>query len=333
MPELEKLSRKKVLEELELSDDTLSLYEHELEIDTDPNSKGLESFTRGDIESIKTFHKLRESGLTYNEIKLLASFSELMKNIDLEEGESIKGLLSLSPIHRLKQSLNLARQELNSLRSKVQELEEMLEQELENKSGNVDPQILQAELDAKEKTLNSLDRKFSETQASKNQLEAELAIYKEGKSINLKSKKSKELYQTVVQKELEITELKKQNEKLTNGLQEGQEESLELTERLDLMEGEINEIEHEVEERYQEQITNLREQIESLVDRKQKEWETYYTKSNEQHRIELLTLQRKHEKEILRLKQKIKKQFEEMEELKSLKNPFLGLLKIGSGLR
>ena len=333
MQDLKKISRKQVLEELELDNDTLSLYEHELEIDTEPDSKGLESFTREDIESIKIFHKLRESGLTYNEMKLLASFSEFMKNIDLEEGESIKSLLSLSPVYRLKQSLNLARQELSALRTKVQELEQILEQELENKTSKIDPKILQAELDAKEKTITNLDRKLAEALIMKNQLEAELVIYKGGKSVNLKGKKTKELHQTIIQKELEIGELKKQVEKLINELQGSQGESDELTERLNLMEGEINEIENEIEERYQEQIANLRKQIESLVDKKQKEWETYYVQSNDQRRKELLTLQEKHEKEILRLKQKIKDQFEEIEELKSFKNPFSGLLKIGSGLR
>ena len=49
----------------------------------------MESFTKEDFESIDMFHKLRESGLTYNEIKLLSSFTEVLKNIDFEGQEKI----------------------------------------------------------------------------------------------------------------------------------------------------------------------------------------------------------------------------------------------------
>jgi DNA-binding transcriptional MerR regulator len=71
-----KLTRADVLKELNITEDTLSLYEHELELSSEPSSNNpLEVFTSEEAESIKLFHKLRESGLTYNEIKLLTSFA------------------------------------------------------------------------------------------------------------------------------------------------------------------------------------------------------------------------------------------------------------------
>ena len=96
------------------------------------------------------------------------------------------------------------------------------------------------------------------------------------------------------------------------------------------MEDEIAEMELEVEERYHEQISSLREQIEGLIQKKQNEWDNFYSKTGEQHRKELLTLQRKHEQEILRLKQIIKEQTEELDELKTYRNPIAGLLRIGT---
>lgn len=283
MLEQEKLSRNQLLKDLNITDDTLSLYEHELEMAPDPAGGGLGNFTKEDLESIKTFHKLRESGLTYSEIKLLTSFSEVLKNVDLEGSEGIKeikSLLNLSPIYRLKQSLNLTRQELNLLKSKAQELEDTLKKEIELK----------------------------------------------GKTPQVKGKKAKELYQIIAQKDLELEELKKKLE-LTN------EDSLELKEKLELMEDDISEMENEVEERYQEQITSLREQIEGLIEKKQKEWESYYTKTSEQHKTEILTLQKRHEQEILNLKRKIKEQIEEIAELRTIRNPLVGLFKIGAGQR
>lgn len=328
-----KLTRSEVLKQLDIAEDTLSLYEHELEIETDPKSGGLENFTQGDMESIKLFHRLRESGLTYNEIKLLTSFSEVMKNVDFEGKNEIKNLLSLSPVYRLKQSLNLARQELTTVRAKLQELEEALKKETESRQQAFtgDVSLLQSELEAKQKALNNLDRQLSETLLSKTQLESELVAYREGKPLQIKGKKAKQLYETIVKKDLEIAEIKKKSEDILAELTGSQEERDELKERLELMEDEISEMEAEVEERYQEQIGALREQIEVLVDKKQKEWESYFIQSSESHKTELLTLQRKHEQEILRLKHKIKEQFEEITDLKSRQNPLLGLLRLGAG--
>ncbi len=330
MAEQEKLSREEVLQKLNIEEDTLTLYEHELQMSTPSISSGnSENFTEEDLHSIQTFHKLRESGLTYNEIKLLSSFSEILMNIDFEGNESIKKLLSLSPIYRLKQSLNLARQELSILRSKALELEETLKKELESKftKSTSDISTLQAELDAKQKIIINLDRRLSETLTQKTQLEAQVS------SPQVKSKKAKQLQETLTQKEKEISELTLQNREFLKELEHSKEESYELKERLELTEEEIVELEHEIEERYKEQLTTLREQIETLVDNKQKEWESYYVSTSEQHKKENLTLQKKHEQDILQLKHKIREQIEEIEELKSQRNPLVGLLKMGSGKR
>ena len=313
----EKLTREEVLKKLELTEDTLSLYENELEISQDSGSGNLENFTQEDFESVEIFHKLRESGLTYNEIKLLSSFTEILKNINFEGQEKIKGLLSLSPVYRLKQSLSLARQELESIKLKASELEESLNREIQTRSlpPSETVAVLQAELDAKQKTINNLDRQLSESKNGQPQI---------------KGKKAKELYQVITQKDSEIAEIKKKCEELTAELNHSKEESLEFSERISLMEDEIAEMELEVEQRYHEQISNLREQIEGLIEKKQNEWDTFYSKTGEQHRKELLTLQRKHEQEVLRLKQIMKEQSEELEELKMIRNPLAGLLRMGT---
>lgn len=333
----DKLTRDELLKKLDISGETLSLYEHELEIDVDPLLGGLGTFTEEDLHSIHMFHKLRESGLTYSEIKLLASFSEVLKNVDFQEHGEIKNLLKLSPVYRLKQSLNLSRQEINLLKGQLQEIEDALSKEIEKRTsfGKESDSSLLAELEIRQKAINNLDRKLSEVLQQKNHLETELALYKEAKvpQIQLKGKKAKELYQTLLEKEAELLELKKKNEEILSELEEKTSESSELLERLELMEDGIAEMEHEIEERYQEQIESLRAQIEGLVDKKQKEWETYYIQSSDQHRKELLTLQRKHEQDIQRLKLRLKQQFEEIEELKIFKNPLKGLLKIGERLR
>ena len=317
MLDQEKLTREEVLKKLSLAEDTLSLYEHELEMEVDPNSKGLESFTGEDFESIQMFHKLRESGLTYNEIKLLSSFTEILKNVSFEGQEKIKGLLSLSPVYRLKQSLNLAKQELDSIKAKAQELEESLNREISSRSQPLSETItaLHAELDAKQKTINNLDRRLSESKNGQPQI---------------KGKKAKELYEVITQKDSELNAMKKKTEDLTTELNQSKEKTRELSERIELMEDEISEMEMEVEEKYHEQISNLREQIEGLIQKKQNEWDIFYSKTGEQHRKELLTLQRKHEQEVLRLKQIMKEQSEELEELKTFRNPIAGLLRIGS---
>lgn len=332
MAEQEKLTRTDVIKELEISDDTLSLYEHGLGMNTDPDLEGLEKFTKDDLQSLRIIHKLREAGLTYNEINLLGSFSETLKNVDFIDIGGIKNLLKLSPVFCLRQSLNLARQELESLRSKVQEMEGSLEEAIEAKNS---VGLLESELEVKQKTINNLDRKLSETLQQKTQIESQLEIYREGKelSVQIKGKKSKELYQTIAQKEAELVEIKKRNEEQAVEFEHAKEEAIELQHRLELLEDEITEGEQEIEERYQEQIAGLRGQIEELVSKKQKEWETYYIQSNEQHRKELLTLQRRHEQEILRLKQKMKEQIDEIERLKAYKNPLLGFFKISAGQR
>lgn len=328
MAEHTKIRRDEVLEMLNITEDTLHLYEQELELASDPDFGNTGTFTEDDLILIKTFHKLRDSGLTHNEIKLLTSVSEVLKGADFEGNDEIKNLLALSPIYRLKQSLALARQELNELRSKAKELEEALKKASESGSDFQSSAILKSELESKQKTINILDKKLSEAVSQKSHLESLLSAYKEGNfsGVQIKGKKTKELYKDIVEKELENAELKKKNSDLASRLEESILETGELREELDEIEESHAELGEEIEERYKEQIASLKSQIEFLLDKKQKEWETYYINSSDQHRKELLTLQRKHEQEILRLKEKIKEQIEEMRELRFYKNPLLGFI-------
>jgi myosin heavy subunit len=337
MPDQDKLTREEVLKELSIADDTLSLYEHELEMSFDPFLGDIDSFTAEDIQSIKVFHRLRESGLTFSEIKLLASFSEILKTVDFEGNQDVKNLLKLSPVYRLKQSLNLSRQELNFVRKKIQELEETLKKETENKESFNKEKFttLEMELDLKQKTINNMDRKLQEAVLLKTQLENELQSYKEGKSTSTgaKGKKARELQKALTEKETELEEIKTKNKELSAESEKYKSEAAELSERVELIEDGVSEMEHEIEERYLEQIETMQSQIQGLVDKKQKEWETYYIQSNEQHRKELLTLQRSHQSEILKLKRKIKEQIDEINVLKIGKNPLLGLIKIGEKIK
>ncbi len=133
MVEKENYNREEVLKLLEIPNETLYSYESELEIES-PQDDDLALFTNDEVESIKTLHKLLESGMTKNEIRILASFSEVIRNIDIEQAGGVKNLIALSPIHRLKQALNIARQEFESLKEKTKELEEKFIREIENKA-------------------------------------------------------------------------------------------------------------------------------------------------------------------------------------------------------
>ena len=237
----------------------------------------------------------------------------------------------------LKQSLNLSKQELNVVRKKLQELEEALKKEVEDQeSFNKEKfSALEIDLDLKQKTINSLDRKLQEMLLLKTQLDNELQAYKDGKSTQngVKGKKARELQKALTEKETELEELKTKNKGLSTETDKYKSEAAELSERIELIEDSVSEMEHEIEERYLEQIETLRSQIEGLVDKKQKEWETYYMQSNDQHRKELLTLQKNHQNEILRLKRKIKEQIDEISDLKVSRNPLLGLIKIGEKIK
>lgn len=312
MTETTKIKRQELLEKLNITEDILSSYEQELDLSSGPEST--ESFTEEDFKLIQTFHKLKGSGLSHNEIKILSSVSEALKSTDLEGNEEIKNLLALSPVYRLKQSLNLAKQELNSLKEKVHELESALEKAPKPAKGTEDVSFLRKELEVKEKNIETLEKKLSEENTPK-------------------GKRAKELYQNLVQKEIETNELKKKLEGLTSKLDESILESEDLRDHIDLIETEFTDVMEEIEARYKQQNSSLKGQVESLIDRKQKEWDIYYKNTGSQHRKELITLQKKHEQEILRLKQKIKEQTEEIEELMAFRNPLVGLIKLASKLR
>lgn len=332
MSSQQKLSREELLKQLGISDDTLSLYEQELGLDSSLGSTALEDFTDEDLKLLSVFHKLRESGLTYNEISILTSFSKILKDVNIEEIGGMDNLFNISPVYRLKQTLNIARQEIDDLRNRIKELEKELEGIMNARKST---SALEVELEAKEKIISNIDKKLSDAHVLKGRLETKLSMYKGGTVISpeIKGKKAKELYNAILEKEQELIEGKKKNEELLAELNAQKDESLELTERLELMEDSITEIEHELEERYQEQIDNLRTQIESLMERKQKEWDSYYIQSNDQHKKEILTLQKKHEQDILKLKLKIREQILELEEAKLSRNPIIGLLRLGEKLR
>ncbi len=337
MTEKEKLKRDEVLKLLDIPEDTLSTYEKELEINSSyPNDDPLENFTSEDVDSIRVFHRLLESGMSKNEVRILASFSEILRNVDIDGSDGIKNLLALSPIYRLKQTLGVARQELELLRQKSSELEEKLIKEIEFRA-QVDKTncSLSAEVEAKQKTLESLDKKLSETLLQKAHLESQLSVHAESKlsssqisqSAQLKGKKSKELYEVIVQKDSEISELKSAIDKLKEEIKKKEEEAEELSERLEFVQDDMAEMENEVEERYQEQIKSIRENVEGLIDTKQKEWDAFFLKISEQQKTEILTLQRKHEEEVKMLKDKISDQLVEINQLKMSKNPIVGMFK------
>jgi len=337
MSQKEKFNRDEVLKLLDIPAETLSSYEMELEIASPLVEESPESFSNDEVESIRVLHRLLESGMSKNEIRILASFSEVLRNVDIEGSEGIKNLLSLSPIYRLKQSLNVAKQELESIKSKTKELEGKLLKEIEFRA-QIDMQniSLSAEVEAKQKTIDNLDKSLSETLLQKAHLESQLAVPQvapqENKNTqnlvaNLKNKKTKDLYEIIIQKDVELAELKKRIEENVAENQKLKEENLELSERLEFMEDDIAEIEQEVEERYQEQIKSIREQVEGLIDSKQKEWDSFFNKSSEQQKKELLTLQSKHEAEIQKLKEVMDDQVVELEQLKLMKNPLAGMFK------
>lgn len=328
MTEKTKFKREEVLSNLSISDSELSLYEQELELSQDLPEGSARTFTEDDCKLIKIFHTLRNSGLSLSEIRILSSMSEMLKNTELDCSEDIKSLLLLSPAYRLKQSLNIAKQELQILRSKVSELEKSLNEVSESTSLSEEATFLKKELDIKTKTINNLDKRLTEITAEKARVESLLAAYKEGNpQLKIKSKKARELYEELVQKELELSEFKKRNEELEQKVNENLLEADELRDVIEAMEEDFRDRGEEIEEQYKEQIASLKSQIEQLVDRKQKEWESYYVKSSEQHKKELLTLQKRHEHYVSSLKHKIKMLQEELNEVRSQKNPFSMFLK------
>ncbi|MBI3308512.1 MAG: hypothetical protein HYZ79_03990 [Candidatus Melainabacteria bacterium] len=334
MAEQTKIDREDLLKKLNISEEELLFYEQELELAGNSDDNAINTFTDEELKLIQFFHKLRASGLSNNEIKVLSSVSEILKSTDIEHSDEIKNILALSPTYRLKQSLNIARQELTSLRSRVHELEKTLEDLLNSDSEISNMAMLQKELEVKQKTLDSMDRRLADAISQKKQLEALLAAYKEGATpLKIKGKKAKELYEALIKKETELEETKKRNEELSVKSEDNLAEAEELREIIDEMEEEFRARGEEIEEQYKEQISTLKKQIEELIDRKQKEWEAYYLKSSDQHRKELLTLQRKHEHQSLRLRQKIKELEEELDDLKTRQNPLFALLKVGSKLR
>lgn len=422
--------RKTVLEKLCITEDTLSLYEQELEIANEFSSHQKNKYTSEDLKSLELLHTLREQGLSLNEIKLLSTFSDILKKANLSELTDLKDLLKLSPIYRSKLILETAKNEIIHLKSKINSLDQGLKNAIEEKTNEIedktrqykaeleakqkamdtldsklsdvlieksqleskintleskfnstkaeleakektlesfDKQIsnillqksnlesqlasnraklevvegatesqdgtiskLRAELEAKQKTLENLDRELSEALLQKSLIEEKFLALQEGKITppkEIKGKRSKELYQMLVQKEFELNESSKSNEEMTLKLKSKESEISSLKEQVDFLEISFKEMEAEISEKYKEQITSLRSQIEILIEKKQKEWEKLYSSASEQHKNELLTLQKNHEVEVQKLKEELNDKTAELEGIKIAKNPILAILK------
>ena len=199
MFEKEKTTRSEVLEKLDINEDILDLYEQELEIFSLKSDEKTSEFSEEDVQSLKILHQLRDSGLTSNEIKLLATFSDILKKADFEGIENVKELFKLSPIYRLKQTLKLSREEIKNLKAKLFEIEDALKREYEEKTKQFN-----RELEAKQKAIDTLDGKLSETLSQKSQIESQLAPIK----AELESKQSAYDELGVKQKALETLENK-----------------------------------------------------------------------------------------------------------------------------
>lgn len=109
----EKLSYHEILDDLDLTEETISSLEQAINKDSeskDPSDS--EIFFEEDISTPpqEIIQKLRESGLTSAEIKQLAASSENLKTI-LEDIGGINNLVKISPAYRQKQMLNAVRKE------------------------------------------------------------------------------------------------------------------------------------------------------------------------------------------------------------------------------
>ena len=283
----EKSSYQEIFGDLNLPEDALPLLENVLRGGRDLNSVGLENSNEDTLDSIQIFQKLRESGLT--------AIEKILDEIG-------------------KQALNIANNEISSLRKKVKKLEKTSEEvgRLKKITSSLESQV-----NTKKEIINDLNEKLSDAHMSIEELEEELKTKITGKSSR------PEFY---IEKEFKFTGLEKKNKELIEELQHSKEESEELKEKIKLMEDRVNEVTEEieqVEELYQENISNLQKEVFGVVDKKQKEWEDHYTYINEERKKEILTLQRSKEEEILKYKQKL----EAIEELNIRENPALGLFK------
>lgn len=301
----EKLSYQGVLEDLNLSQDTLTILETVLEGNHGPNIVSLENSTKDDLDSVQTFQKLRKEGLAPIEINILASLSENL-NLEgiLDEVGGIDNLRKLSPNYRLKQTLTLAKDEIKDLRTKLHKLEKFSGEIVKLKKTI---SLLESELKTKQEVIDSINEQLSDVYILNKKLEAQLRVKVNEKTIPTG-------FYSTEREELE----------------RGREEVLKLRQELELMEQGLGEAAQEMEELYKRQISSLQEEVYNAVDKKQKEWEEHYAYINEQRKNEILTLQKNKDEIILKYKKKLKEKLEEIEELKALNNPILGLVKHAS---
>ena len=327
----EKSTYREILEDLNFTEDTLSTFENEVfKNGRDVSTIHSENFSEEEVQAHEIFQKLRESGLTYTEVNILAHLfenSNLRKILD--EAGAVEELIKISPTNRLKQALSTSRKELNHLRNKVQKFQST--QEDVNKLKKIILQ-LESEVNLKQQLVDNFKNQLSKTHSLNEQLEARLNSYEKNKTIlsEFYTGNTNEYYQSITEKNSKFPEIEKENKELSLELEQSKKESQELKEKLEFMENKVSEIEQEVQYNYEETIQNLKEEVEGLVSKKQKEWEEYYAYLNEQRRNEILTLQKRTDEMVLNYENKLKEKLEEIEELRAYKYPVLKLLRSAS---
>ena len=305
----------------------------------DKNLVDLENCSDEETGTLEITQKLRESGLSNLEINFLASFSDNFKRI-LDDVVGINNLIKISPAYKVKQTLNVVREELNYLKSHIQKLEKAQDEVAKLKNKILQ---LQSELGAKHQAadnqnqvidnqnqvIDNLNNQLSNALILNKQLQEQLNSYPKNKTISPEyyTARSKERYYSATERDFEFLETRRENQKLLEEQQQNKKELVELKEELEFTKDKLNKIVREMEEHYKNKIASLRDEVDRTVDKKQKEWEQHYAYLNEQRRIEILTLQRKKEEELLEQRLKMDRKIEEHEELKNSKNPASKLFK------
>ncbi|MBI3590033.1 MAG: hypothetical protein HY094_01485 [Candidatus Melainabacteria bacterium] len=324
----EKLSYKEILDELNLTEDTLSSLERVMEGKNSSDSENYRNHTNysnnnEEVAPLEITQKLRESGLNSFEINFLASFSEKLKGI-LDDVGGINNLVKISPAYKVKQALNVAREELHYLKSHIQKLEKTQEDasklknkifQLQSELGTKNQVINNQEqvIDNKNQIIENQNKQLDDALTLNDQLGEQLNSYKRNKTVvpDYYPGRGKERYYSANERDFELFETRKKNQELLEELQRSEKEFVELKEELEITKGKTTKVVQDVEREYKDKITNLREQIDSAVNKKQKEWDQYYARLCEQHKVELLTLQKRHDEHIVNLKQNIEQREKE----------------------
>ena len=287
----ENLSYKEVLKDLNLTEDTLSLLENLV--------KGNKEVLEDDKGSEEVLKRLQDTGVNNIEINLLTTLTENLKEL-LHKIGGIDNFVKISLTYWVKQKLSNSLNELNDLKNKMTEVKSELlkkEQELEEQKHLVESKGQTIEI--LNESISNLNEKLSEVLITKDTL----VPGSDFTSPNI-------IYASEIQTKKRASELKKEN--------------IELVEKLKLAEARVIQVEQEAKAHYKEAIAKLQQKIQNTVGEKQKEWEEFYAKLNEQRRVEILTLQESHEKKIFEYEQKINELYNQFG---SNENSVLGFLK------